>query len=122
VSNGTWQGDVLVGKEAQLPARLVLVRVPEEVIAQRRQCLYQEARRRGRAVNAQMLQRAAWTILITNVLVQRLSLSQVIVLQRARWQIERLFHLWKDAGHVDEWQGRTPSRILCEIFAKSSRC
>ena len=32
VSNGTWQGEVLVGKTAQLSARLILVRVPEEVI------------------------------------------------------------------------------------------
>ncbi len=32
VSNGTWQGEVLVGKTAQLPARLIMVRVPEEVI------------------------------------------------------------------------------------------
>jgi len=37
VSNGTWQGEVLVGTQAQLPARLILVRVPEEVIAGRQE-------------------------------------------------------------------------------------
>jgi hypothetical protein len=119
VSNGSWQGEVLVGKEAQLPARLVLVRVPEEVITQRRKHLREEAKRRGKAqVNEQALFRAQWTILITNVGADQLSLSEVIVLQRGRWQIERLFRLWKQDGKIDEWRGRKAERILCEIYAK----
>jgi len=118
VSNGTWQAEVLVGKEARLPARLVLVRVPEEVIEKRQERIRQDAKRKGREANAEVLRRAAWTILITNVPKEHLSLSQVIVLQRARWQIERLFRLWKEGGKVDEWRGRTRWRILCEIYAK----
>lgn len=118
VSNETWQGEVLVGEEAQLPARLILVRVPEEVIAVRQAKIRQEAKRRGRAPNAQALMRAQWTILITNVPESLLSLSEVIVLQRARWQIERLFRLWKEGGQVDCWGGHNPERILCEFYAK----
>jgi hypothetical protein len=119
VSNGSWQAKVLVGKEAQLPARLILVRVPEEVIAQRQQRIREDTKRRGRAqANAQALARAQWTILITNVGSERLSLSEVIVLQRGRWQIERVFQLWKEDGKIDEWRGRKPERIICEISAK----
>jgi hypothetical protein len=119
VSNGTWQGAVLVGKEAQLPARLVLLRVPEEVIAQRRKRIREDAKRRGKAqANEQALLRAQWTILITNVSAEQLSVSEVIVLQRGRWQIERLFRLWKQDSRIDEWRGRKGARILCEISAK----
>ena len=42
VSNGTWQGEVLVGQRAKLPARLILVRVPEEVIEQRQERIRKE--------------------------------------------------------------------------------
>jgi hypothetical protein len=119
VSNGTWQGEVLVGQRAKLPARLILVRVPEEVIEQRQERIRKEAKRRGKAqAHPQALSRAKWTILITNVPAEKLTISEVIVLQRARWQIERLFRLWKEGGKIDEWRGRTRWRILCEIYAK----
>jgi hypothetical protein len=119
VSNGTWQGEVLVGQRAKLPARLILVRVPEEVIAQRQERIRKEAKRRGKAqANPEALSRAKWTILITNVPANQLTISEVIVLQRARWQVERLFRLWKEGGKIDEWRGRTRWRILCEIYAK----
>ena len=90
VSNGSWQGQVLVGRDARLPARLLLIRVPEEVIEKRRERLRAEAKRRGREPNAQALLRAQWTILITNVPASMLNVSQVLVLQRSRWQIELL--------------------------------
>jgi hypothetical protein len=118
VSNGSVDLTVLVGLEACLPARLILLRVPEEIIEQRRKRLREEAKRRGRAPNAQALERAQWTILITNVPADKLSIAEVIVVQRARWQIERLFRLWKEGGKIDEWHGRKPWRILCEIYAK----
>jgi hypothetical protein len=119
VSNGSVQMEVLVGKTAQLPARLIMVRVPEEVIEQRQERIREDAKRRGKAqANPEVLQRAKWTTLITNVPADQLTVSEVIVLQRARWQIERLFRLWKDGGKIDEWQGRTPWRILCELYAK----
>jgi hypothetical protein len=117
-SQGALQMEVLVGKHAHLPARLILVRVPEEVIEQRRKRIREDAKRRGKEANPQALSRAQWTILITNVPADQLTISEVLVLQRARWQIERLFRLWKDGGKIDEWQGRTPWRILCEIYAK----
>jgi hypothetical protein len=108
-----------VGKTAQLPARLILVRVPEEVIDRRQERICKEAKRRGKAqANPEVLQRAKWTMLITHVPAHLLTISEVIVLQRARWQIERLFRLWKDGGKIDEWRGRTSWRILCEIYAK----
>lgn len=111
--------EVLVGKEAKLPARLILVRVPEDIVKKRQDRIIADAKRRGHAqANAQSLLRARWTLLITNVPREKLSVSEVLVLQRARWQIERLFRLWKQYGKIDEWKGRKRWRILCEIYAK----
>lgn len=111
--------EVLVGKEAKLPARLIMVRVPDDVVEQRQARIRADAKRRGQGqANRQSLARAKWTILITNVSREKLSVREVLVLQRARWQIERLFRLWKQYGKIDEWKGRKRWRILCEIYAK----
>ena len=111
--------EVLVGKEARLPARLIMVRVPDDVVEQRQARIRADAKRRGQGqANLQSLARAKWTMLITNVSREKLSVREVLVLQRARWQIERLFRLWKQYGKIDEWKGRQRWRILCEIYAK----
>ncbi len=57
-------------------------------------------------------------MVLTNVPRRRLSAEQVLVILRLRWQIERLFRLWKEHGHLDEWRSKKPWRILCEVYAK----
>ncbi len=47
-----------------------------------------------------------------------LSLPEVLVMARLRWQIERLFRLWKEYGKIDEWRSKKPYRILTELYAK----
>src|SRR5205807_886207 len=52
---------------------------------------------------------------------QRLELVDLVPVQvvvRLRWQIEWLFRLWKEHGHLDEWRSLDPWRILCELYAK----
>jgi hypothetical protein len=62
--------------------------------------------------------RAAWTLLVTNMPGDCLTLREALVLVRVRWQIELLFKLWKSHGRVDESQSTKPWRILCEVYAK----
>ncbi len=109
---------VLVGKTARLPMRLILVRVPKEVGDQRRQQLIEDANDHGRVPTQETLALADWTLLLTNVPRCMLSVSEVLVMARLRWQIERLFRLWKEIGRVDEWRSRKPYRILTELYAK----
>ncbi len=49
VSHGRWQGEVLVGKHAQVPARLMVVRVQEEVIAQRQERIRKAGQTQGKS-------------------------------------------------------------------------
>lgn len=109
---------VRLGTRQQLPARLLAVRVPPHVVEQRRRRLHAEAKRRGRTASAHQLAWAAWTILVTNVPVERLTLPEALVLLRTRWQIELLFKLWKSHGQVDTWRSGRPMAILCEVYAK----
>jgi hypothetical protein len=111
---------VLLGASARLPVRLIIERVPQEVGEQRREHLRETARTHGREADEELLALADWTIVLTNVPRRMLNSEQVLVIVRLRWQIERLFRLWKEHGHIDQWRSKKPWRILCELYAKLS--
>jgi len=109
---------IQLGTTHQLPARLLAVRVPQDVADQRRRHLRTTARLKGRAANRVCLALANWTILVTNVPADMLSLQEALVLARTRWQIELLFKLWKSHGQIATSRSGKPWRILCEVYAK----
>lgn len=102
----------------RLTGRLVAVRVPSQVAEERRRKLRAEAKDDGRTPSARQLALCDWVIFLTNVPSERLSVAEVLVLARARGQIELLFKLWKSYGRVDESRSAKPYRILCEVYAK----
>jgi hypothetical protein len=119
---------VTMGAVQRLPCRLLAVRVPASVAAERRRYLRKGGRRLGRKrrnrqggirqVHPDRWELAAWNVYVTNVPAEMLSIQEAWILARCRWQIELLFKLWKSEGHVDESRSQKPWRILCEIFAK----
>jgi hypothetical protein len=109
---------VRLGEGHRLPARVLAVRVPQAVADARRRRLRAVARKKGRMVRARRLALAAWTMLVTNVPADRLTLQEALVLGRARWHIALLCKLWKSHGGVDESRSLKPWRILCEVYAK----
>lgn len=109
---------VRVGSKQQLPCRLLASRVPQEVADQRRQRIQETYRKNGRQPSEKLLRWADWTIVLTNVPSSQLSLPEVLVLLKVRWQIEILFKLWKEYLSIDEWNSQNPWRILTEIYAK----
>jgi len=113
-----WDGPVLVGGVRRLAARLLVQRVPPAVAEQRRQRLQAEAHEKRRPLPKDARALTEWTILITNVPREHLSLAEAMVLIRIRWQIELLFKLWKSHAQLDAWRTQKPARILCEIYAK----
>jgi hypothetical protein len=102
----------------QVPARLLAVRVPEEVANRRRQQLRRKARKSGRGVSAERLALCDWDVLITNVSPEQLTRAEVWALRRVRWQVELVFKLWKGQGQLDVVQAEKPYRVLCELVAK----
>jgi len=109
---------VLLGCAQRLRVRLLAVRVPPEVANQRRRHLHAQARKHGRTPTAESLAWADWTVLVTNAADTLLSLTEALVLLRARWQLELLFKLWKQDGKIDESRSTKPWRVLCEVWAK----
>ena len=113
-----WEGEVWVGRGQRLRARLMVKRVPQEVADQRRRRIRKSARDKGHSPSAAALALAAWTILITNIPAEMVSLEEALIVVKVRWQIELLFKLWKSQGRVDRWRTEKAARILCEVYAK----
>ena len=78
--------------------------------------------RKQKKTSKARLQLLGWTILITNVPQELLSIDEALVLARCRWQIELCWKLWKQVGKVDTWRSAKPYRILTEIYAKLLGC
>ena len=92
---------VSLGKKDPLPIRLMMVRVPGEVVEQRRERLKKEAVDKGQPVSEAQWKLAEWTLVVTNASAKQLGVKQALVLLRERWLIELLFKLWKSHGHID---------------------
>lgn len=137
---------VFLGKSERLPVRLIARRVSPEQAKRRRAratgslegpakgvqrpnvCKRRPAdskrkrQRKHRKTGEARMQLLEWTILISNVPKELLSVDEVLVLARCRWQIELCWKLWKQLGLVDTWRSANPQRILTEISAKLLGC
>jgi hypothetical protein len=107
------------GEKERLPCRLVAVRVPPEVAARRRQKIREKARDHGREPSQEYLEIQEWTIFITNCPPELPTWKEVVVLYRARWQIELLFKLWKSHNQLGQGEpGASPQRQMAVLYAK----
>ncbi len=109
---------IQLGVRHRLPCRLLAQRLPPEVVALRRQRLWEAARREQTEPSAEQVAVAAWAVFVTSVPAERLSLPEALTLYRLRWQIELVFKLWKSQGAVDRSRSSKPGRVLCEVYAK----
>jgi hypothetical protein len=101
-----------------LPCRLLAWRCPQAVTSRRLQKALDNAQRRGKALSAGQRTRCAWTVLLSNVPVERLSADEVWIVYRVRWQVELLFTRWKSLGGLGQSRGEKVYRVLTEVYAK----
>ena len=111
---------ILLGATTQLLCRLLAIRVPEEVANRRRQQARIKARDHGRAApSAAYLELLGWSLFVTNALAAELTWKAVVVLYRARWQIELLFKLWKSHNGLARVRVRASAlQPLAVFYAK----
>lgn len=110
--------DLLVGYQAKLACRVLAVRLPPDVVEERRRKAKDNARRKGRTLSAEKLAWLEWGVYITNVPDAMLTIQQIVLIYTLRWQIELLFKLWKSEGQLNRVAGKRRERVLCEIYAK----
>ena len=115
-----WQLDLAVhlSREYAWPCRLVGLRLPPQVVEERRRKAKADAQRDGRTLSPRQLALVDWTLIVTNAPARLLTPDELWLVLRLRWQIELMFKLWKSQGQVDESRSDKPDRILCEVYAK----
>jgi hypothetical protein len=109
---------VQVGQKEHLTCRLLVIRVPPAVAEKRRQKLKEYACKKHTPLRAELLALAEWTLLLTNIPPNLLSIPEALVLLHVRWQIELLFKRWKSLFKIDEWRSTQVWHILTELYAK----
>jgi hypothetical protein len=111
---------ILLGATVRLCCRLVGVRVPPEVANRRRQQARQKAAKRGQSEpKAEYLESLGWSLFVTNCSEEELTWKAVVVLYRARWQIELLFKLWKSHNRLAKHrEGALALEVLAVFYAK----
>jgi hypothetical protein len=110
---------VRLGVEERLPCRMIVLRVPPEKAARRRQKAYERACKHGTVPGKEQLALCEWTILLTNCPADLLSWEEVVILYRGRWQIELLFKLWKSHNHLASYRETwSPVERMALFWAK----
>jgi hypothetical protein len=107
---------VWVGRQ-KFPARLVAIKLPEAVAAERRRKAKQNRDLR-RQPNATYLALLGWAIFLTNVDRQVLSARAVAQVYGLRWRIETIFKAWKSHFRITEVPDGSPEQLLCVIYAR----
>jgi hypothetical protein len=110
---------ILLGATARLCCRLVALRVPQEVADRRRQKAREKAAKKGRQPTEQYLGLLGWSLFVTNCSEGELTWKAVVVLYRARWQVELLFKLWKSHNQLAKRrEGAGALEVLAVFYAK----
>ena len=115
-SSALWDGNVLLGRE-QLPVRLVAVRLPEAVAAERRR---QARANRDRCLNhsRQYLELLGWNIFLTNVPRDMLAADVLVKLYQLRWRIEIIFKSWKSHFRLEQLSCGSAEQVLIAVLGK----
>jgi len=110
---------IQLGASVRLRCRLVAIRVPQEVAHRRRQQARDKAAKKGRQPTAEYLELLGWSLFVTNGSEEELTWKAVVVLYRARWQIELLFKLWKSHNRLAQQRaGAKALEVLAVFYAK----
>jgi len=111
--------EVLLGSQERLPVRLVALRLPAPLAAQRRRRARANARRdRALRLSARYLKLLDWTILLTNVTSEQLNAQQLLETYACRWQIEMLFKSWKSHFQLGRLPISSPRQVQIQLLVK----
>lgn len=107
-----------LGRKSRVPVRVIFQRLPPKVVQERRRKAKAKMRHEKKTPSQRYLQLLEWAIFITNVPASCLTLEQVVLVYRIRWQIEVVFKVWKSEAHLDHLREWRPERVLCQLFAR----
>jgi len=109
--------DVYIAKE-RMPTRLIVYKMPEEVINLRRRKAHQSAKKKGRVLSQDYLNWLGFGFYIVNVPSEIWPAEIIGTVYRLRWEIELIFKSWKSLLNIHILKGTRPERIKCLIYGR----
>lgn len=108
---------VRLGKSAQLPARLVAIRCPDDVAEARIRKAKKDRHSQANHSKA-YFELLKWTIYVTNVSAEVWKKEEIMAAYRFRWHIEMVFKVWKSKFDLQELmdQAQIKKPIHAELF------
>lgn len=112
--------DVFLGVsyQPQLECRLIAIRLPDEVVNERRRKAHQKAKLSGKKLSKEEIELLAFNIIITNVDRATIPAEAVCDLYRARWQIELVFKACKSYLKLDKVGQCGRHQLECLIYGR----
>lgn len=115
--HGHWDSLVLLGRQHQIPVRIVAAPVPEAVANQRRRKAKANRDRRCRP-NARRLELLGWQVMITSVCASKLKPQEIFAAYGLRWRIETLFKAYKQYFRLGDLAGSCANLVIALAYAK----
>ena len=112
------QYHVSIGKDAQVPCRLIIYPVDRDTYEKRVRKTTKQAKSYGHQVSEAFRCKAQLTLYITNVPEDKLSASAIKKTYGLRWQIELFFKIWKSQVNIDRVKEMKLHRFECQLIAK----
>jgi len=109
---------VLLGTRDRVEARLIAVRMPEEIVNERRRQARAVAKKRGYTPSQAHLTLLAWNLFITNVPTTVWPPKTVGIVYAIRWQVELVFKTWKSGLHLATLTSTTRNSTLCYLYGR----
>lgn len=119
-SNGVVDKRLYIGGSSKnrIEVRLVAIRLPEDVVNERRRKAHKKAKSIGRTVSKHENEMLAWNVMITNTPEDMLSAETICEIYRIRWQIENIFKSWKGCFEIDEVGEAGKEYLECLLYGK----
>jgi len=113
--------DVLVGKKAKLPCRLVIMPVNDSTYEKRIRKATEKAKTYRYKVSQEYRAKSRLNFFITNVDRKDLDTEKVREVYTLRWQLELLFKVWKSQAKIDQIKEMKIERFECQLYRKLIR-
>ena len=112
------QYNVVIGKDAQLPCRLIIYPVDRDTYEKRVRKTTKQAKSYGHQVSEAFKCKAQLTLYITNAPEYKLPAPAIKKTYGLRWQIELFFKIWKSQANIDQVKEMKLHRFECQLIAK----
>lgn len=110
--------DIYIGEADRVASRLIAVRLPDDIVNERRRVARQKAKKKGYTPTEAHLFLLGWSLFITNIPRDVWTPQTVVKAYPMRWQIELIFKSWKSHCHLSAINAKKKETVLCYLYGR----